>query len=175
MDDMGVYAQVCYQNSGVTQAGSLMALGDPELALKIIQIYNDASAEYQQDSGQRIFNMAHLPFWNQRELEKEARRCIDMGAERLRGCPTPPERVGVPSFLQEYWTPFLELCNDTGTPPELPPQRRDRPQYADLGGLCLRTDAVGGRDDVSLIGNAATLGNWNGLGRLDRHPKLKIA
>ena len=74
MDDMGVYAQIGYQNSGVTQAGSLMSLGDPELALKIIQIYNDASAEYQETSGQRIFNMAHLPFWDQQALETEARR-----------------------------------------------------------------------------------------------------
>ena len=35
MDDMGVYAQIGFQNSGVTQAGSLMSLGDPELALKV--------------------------------------------------------------------------------------------------------------------------------------------
>ena len=121
MDDMGVHAQVCYQNSGVTQAGSLMALGDPELALKIVQIYNDASAEYQQVSGQRIFNMAHLPFWDQKVLEAEARRCIDIG---LKGfvLPDTPERVGVPSFLSDYWTPFLELCNDTGTPLKVGPK-----------------------------------------------------
>jgi hypothetical protein len=55
MDDMGVYAQICYQNSGVTQAGSLMSLGDPDLALNIVKIYNDASMEYAEDSGQRIF------------------------------------------------------------------------------------------------------------------------
>ncbi|MET0364560.1 MAG: amidohydrolase, partial [Sphingobium sp.] len=79
MDDMGVYAQICFQNSGVTQAGSLMSLGDPELAETVIRIFNDASAEYQQESGQRIFNMAHLPFWDQKAMETEARRCIDMG------------------------------------------------------------------------------------------------
>lgn len=54
MDDMGVHAQICYQNSGVTQAGSLMALGDKELALTIIKIYNDAAAERQQESGQPV-------------------------------------------------------------------------------------------------------------------------
>ena len=37
MDDMGIHAQICFQNSGVTQAGTLMSLGDPELALAIIQ------------------------------------------------------------------------------------------------------------------------------------------
>ena len=33
MDEQGIYAQICYQNSGVTQAGSLMALGDNERAI----------------------------------------------------------------------------------------------------------------------------------------------
>ena len=42
MDEMGIWAQICYQNSGVTQPGSLMSLGDPELALAIIKAYNDA-------------------------------------------------------------------------------------------------------------------------------------
>ncbi|MGK2909289.1 MAG: hypothetical protein ACSLE1_05770 [Sphingobium sp.] len=64
MDDMGVYAQICFQNSGVTQAGSLMSLGDSELALTIIKLYNDAAAERQAESGQRVFTMAHLPFWD---------------------------------------------------------------------------------------------------------------
>src|SRR5690349_10937987 len=64
MDDMGIYAQIAFQNSGVTQAGSLMSLGDNDLAIEIVRIYNDASAEIQAESGQRIFNMAHLPFWD---------------------------------------------------------------------------------------------------------------
>ncbi|MGQ3177307.1 MAG: amidohydrolase family protein, partial [Blastomonas fulva] len=102
MDDMGVYAQICYQNSGVTQAGSLMSLGDPDLALNIVKIFNDASMEYMEDSGHRIFNMGHLPFWDPQELMAEAKRCIDGG---IRGfvLPDTPERVGVPSFLHDYW------------------------------------------------------------------------
>src|SRR5580698_7754427 len=57
MDDMGVYAQICYQNSGVTQAGSLMSLGDNELAVAVIKINNDAAADRQQESGQRLFTL----------------------------------------------------------------------------------------------------------------------
>src|SRR5262249_15276130 len=38
MDDMGVYAQICYQNSRGTRAGSLMSLGDPDLALPIVHL-----------------------------------------------------------------------------------------------------------------------------------------
>ncbi len=172
MDDMGVYAQIGYQNSGVTQAGSLMSLGDPELALAIIRIYNDASAEYQQVSGQRIFNMAHLPFWDQQELEKEARRCIDMG---LKGfvLPDTPERVGVPSFMSDYWTPFLEMCDASGTPLNFHLNAAIDPNTLTWDGFAFeQTLAVVAT--MFSIGNAATLGNWMVSGRLDRHPGLKI-
>ena len=172
MDDMGVYAQICYQNSGITQAGSLMSLGDPELALSIIQIYNDASAEYQEVSGQRIFNMAHLPFWDKAELEKEARRCVDMG---LKGfvLPDTPESVGVPSFMSDYWTPILEMCEATGMPLNFHLNASIDPNALTWDGFAFeQTLAVVAT--MFSIGNAATLGNWIVSGRLDRHPKLKI-
>ena len=57
MDDMGVHAQICYQNSGITQPGMLMMHGDIEAALMTLTIYNEASMEFQEESGQRIFNM----------------------------------------------------------------------------------------------------------------------
>src|SRR5215468_2826257 len=115
MDDMGVYAQICYHNSGVTQAGSLMSLGDNELAIAVIKIYNDAAAERQKESGERLFTLAHLPLWNQAEMEAEARRCLDMG---LKGfvLPDTPERLQIPSYIHDYWTPLLEMCSDTGAP-----------------------------------------------------------
>jgi len=172
MDDMGVYAQICYQNSGVTQAGSLMSLGDPDLALKIIQIYNDASAEYQETSGQRIFNMAHLPFWDQKALETEARRCHDMG---LKGfvLPDTPEFVGVPSFLSDYWTPFLEMCDATGMPLNFHLNAAIDPNRLTWDGFAFE-QTLSVVATMFSIGNAATLGNWIVSGRLDRHPGLKI-
>lgn len=172
MDDMGVHAQICYQNSGVTQAGSLMSLGDPDLALNIIKIYNDASMEYQEVSGQRIFNMAHLPFWDQAEMEKEARRCIDGG---LRGfvLPDTPERVGVPSFLRDYWTPTLEMLDATGTPLNFHLNSAMDPNTIAWDGFAFE-QTLSVVATMFSIGNAATMGNWMVSGRLDRHPGLKI-
>jgi predicted TIM-barrel fold metal-dependent hydrolase len=172
MDDMGIHAQVGYQNSGVTQAGSLMSLGDNDLALAIIQMYNDASAEYQQVSGQRIFNMAHLPFWDQKSLEKEARRCFDIG---LKGfvLPDTPERVGVPSFMHDYWTPFLEMCEATGMPINFHLNAAIDPNSLTWEGFQFEQQLSVVATMFS-IGNAATLGNWMVSGRLDRHPKLKL-
>jgi len=172
MDDMGIYAQIAFQNSGVTQAGSLMSLGDNDLAIKIVQIYNDASAEIQAESGNRIFNMAHLPFWDKAAMEAEARRCHDMG---LKGfvLPDTPERVGVPSFMHDHWTPFLEMCEATGLPLNFHLNAAIDPNT-------LTWEGFGFEQTLSVvatmfsIGNAATLGNWMVSGRLDQHPKLKI-
>ncbi len=173
MDDMGVYAQICYQNSGVTQAGSLMSLGDNDLALSIIQMYNDASAEVQEASGQRLFNMVHLPFWNQAAMETEMRRCIDMG---LRGVvlPDTPERVGVPSFMHDYWTPLLEMLDATGTPLNFHLNAAIDPNTLTWEGFAFE-QTLSVVATMFSIGNAATLGNWMVSGRLDRHPGLKIA
>jgi predicted TIM-barrel fold metal-dependent hydrolase len=172
MDDMGVWAQIGFQNSGVTQAGSLMTLGDPELAETIIKIYNDASVEYQEESGQRIFNMAHLPYWDKDALEREARRCIDMG---LKGfvLPDTPERVGVPSFFDEYWTPFLEMCDATGTPLNFHLNAAIDPNTLTWKGFGFE-QTLSVVATMFSIGNAATMGNWMVSGRLDRHPGLKI-
>ena len=172
MDDMGVYAQICFQNSGVTQAGSLMALGDPELAVTILQLYNDASVERQRESGDRIFTMAHLPIWDKAAMEAEARRALDAG---LKGfvLPDTPERLGLPSFNDDYWTPFLELCNDAGAPLNFHLNAAIDPSGLTWKGFEFeQTLAV--IATMYSIGNAATLGNWMVSGRLDQFPKLKI-
>jgi len=172
MDDMGVYAQICFQNSGITQAGMLMTLGDNDLALAIMKTFNDFNADWQRESGERLFPMAHLPFWDEKELFKEAQRCIDMG---LRGfvLPDTPERVGVPSFMHDYWTPFLELCSETGTPLNFHLNAAIDPNTLTWEGFQFE-QTLSVVATMFSIGNAATLGNWMVSGRLDRHPGLKL-
>lgn len=172
MDDMGVYAQICYHNSGVTQAGSLMALGDNELAVSVIKMYNDAAAERQAESGQRLFTLAHLPIWDKSAMEAEARRCLDMG---LKGfvLPDTPERLRIPSYIHDYWTPFLEMAADRGAPLNFHLNAAIDPNALTWEGFAFeQTLAVVAT--MFSIGNAATLGNWIVSGRLDRHPRLKI-
>jgi uncharacterized protein len=172
MDDMGVYAQMCYQNSGVTQAGSLMSLGDSELAESVIRMYNDAAAERQKESGQRLFTLAHLPLWDPAAMEAEARRCLDLG---LKGfvLPDTPERLGIPSFLHDYWTPLLEMCADRGVPINFHLNAAMDPNALTWEGFAFE-QTLSVVATMFSIGNAATLGNWIVSGRLDRHPKLKI-
>lgn len=172
MDDMGVYAQICYHNSGVTQAGSLMSLGDNELAIEVIKIYNDAAIERQKISGDRLFTLAHLPIWDKAAMEAEARRCIDMGVKGF-VLPDTPERVGVPSFMREYWDAFLEMCNDTGTPLNFHLNAAIDPNALAWDGFAFE-QTLSVVATMFSIGNAATLGNWMVSGRLDQFPKLKI-
>jgi predicted TIM-barrel fold metal-dependent hydrolase len=172
MDDSGIWAQICYQNSGVTQAGSLMMMGDNDLAVTIIRIYNDAAIERQHESGNRLFTLAHLPIWDKAAMELEARRCIDIG---LKGfvLPDTPESLGLPSFLDPYWDEFLQLCSDTGTPINF-----HLNAAIDADGMTWKGFSFEQKLAVIAtmysIGNAATLGNWMVSGRLDRHPGLKI-
>jgi predicted TIM-barrel fold metal-dependent hydrolase len=172
MDEMGVYAQICFQNGGVTQVGSLMALGDDELALTIIRIFNDACAERQEESGQRLFSMPNLPMWDEKATFAEARRCIDMG---LKGfvLPDKPERLGKPSYSNPYWDPLWEMCEATGTPLNFHLNSAINP-----GAMTWEEFDFEQRLAVASmmfsVGNAANLGNWLVSGVLDRFPKLKI-
>jgi predicted TIM-barrel fold metal-dependent hydrolase len=172
MDDMGVYAQICFQNGGVTQAGSLMALGDDELALAIIQMFNDGCADRQQESGERLFSLPNLPMWDKAATEAEARRCIDMG---LKGfvMPDKPERLGKPSYSNDYWNPLWEMCEATGTPINFHLNSAINP-----GGITWDEFDFEQRLAVASmmysVGNAANLGIWLVSGVLDRYPNLKI-
>ncbi|CAN7627368.1 amidohydrolase family protein [Phenylobacterium sp. LjRoot225] len=171
MDDLGIYAQICYQNSGVTQAGSLMRLGD-EVGFTVLKLYNDAAAERQAESGERLFTMGHLPLWNKQALDAEARRCVDMGIKGF-VLPDTPETLGVPSFDDPYWTAFLELCNDTGTPINFHLNAAIDPNKLVWKSFSFEK-AISVASNMFYIGNLATMGNWMVSGLLDRHPKLKI-
>ena len=172
MDDMGVHTQICYQNSGITQAGMLITLGDNDLAVTIIRLFNDFYADWQQESGQRLIPMAHLPFWDQKAMMDEARRCIDRGTRGF-VLPDTPESVGAPSFMSDYWTPFLEMCDATGTPLNFHLNAAIDPNKLTWEGFAFEQQLSVVATMFS-IGNAATLGNWMVSGRLDRHPGLKI-
>jgi len=171
MDELGIHAQICYQNSGVTQAGSLMHL-DNGLGIKLLQYYNDAAVERMEESGQRIFTLAHLPLWDKAAMDAEARRCIDMGIKGF-VLPDTPESFGTPSFDEPYWADFLQLVSDTNTPINFHLNAAIDPTR-----LCWKS--FGFEKNLAVvsqmfyIGNLATMGNWMVSGLLDRYTGLRI-
>src|SRR5580698_9473122 len=149
-----------------------MSLGDNDLAVTIIKIYNDAAAQRQQESGQRLFTLGHLPLWDKAAMEAEARRCLDMGIKGF-VLPDTPERLKIPSFMHDYWTPLLEMCSDKGVPINFHLNAAIDPNALTWEGFAFE-QTLSVVATMFSIGNAATLGNWIVSGRLDQHPKLKI-
>ena len=120
MDEAGIYAQIVYPNI-LGFGGQASARVDPELRLACVQIYNDAAAELQADSGQRLFPMALLPWWDVKEAVKETARCAAMG---LRGIninsdphtTTDEDSKPIPDLGTDHWFPLWEVCQDQNLP-----------------------------------------------------------
>jgi predicted TIM-barrel fold metal-dependent hydrolase len=177
MDDSGVYAQVCFPNSiGLGGQGISDVVKDPVLRLLCVQIYNDAMAEVQAESGGRLMPMPVLPAWDVGEAVAEAERVADMD---LRGVniTSDPNDVGGPDLANHAWDPLWEVCTDRHLPVHFhigaslttmtyfgtyPWESQDEDTKLAIGGTLL------------FIGNARVVTNIILSGMLDRHPKLQM-
>jgi predicted TIM-barrel fold metal-dependent hydrolase len=115
MDSTGVAAQIAYPNV-LGFGGQKAMLVDPELRLISTQIFNDAMAEMQAESGDRIFPMALAPWWDVKEAMVEIERCHKMGLRGVNTNSEPHTAAGVPDMGNDYWTPFWEMCSDLAMP-----------------------------------------------------------
>ncbi len=115
LDELGIHAQVVYPNVLGFAAQALVQMLDRDLSTVIVQLYNDACAEWQEESGERLFPMALLPFWNIEASVKEAERIKGMG---LRGVLMAgnPHLGGLPDLGQPDWDPLYEVLSDLDLP-----------------------------------------------------------
>ncbi|MCB2080511.1 MAG: amidohydrolase [Novosphingobium sp.] len=120
MDANSIYAQIVYPNI-LGFGGQAAAKVDPALRLACVQIYNDAMAELQAESGQRLFPMALLPWWDVKEAVKETERCISMGIRGI-NINSDPHTVKddngnpIPDLGHEHWYPLWDVCQDKNLP-----------------------------------------------------------
>ena len=116
MDRMGVWAQIVYPNAGGFGATKFLSIEDPEMRIECCKIYNDAIAEWQKDSGGRLFPQAFLPVWDLDATIKEVRRVHE--ELHLTGVTLTdkPENFGVPDYGQPYWEPLWEIINELKLP-----------------------------------------------------------
>lgn len=177
MDDMGIWAQICFQNGGVTQVGSLLALEDEPLAIAITSIFNDACKDRMDASGGRINCMATLPYWDKKLMNEEFRRIVDMGIKGV-VLPDRPERIsegylGPDGKANPFWEEVFQGCNDTGLAINFH-------LNGSLDAESAMWDHLGFDQRVPMsalihhIGCAATMSNFMVSGVLDKYPKLKI-
>jgi len=120
MDETGIYAQIVYPNI-LGFGGQAAAKVDPALRQICVEIYNDAMAELQVESGQRMFPMALLPWWDVKAAVRETERACAMG---LRGininsdphCHQDADGAPIPDLASRHWDPLWEVCVDKDLP-----------------------------------------------------------
>jgi predicted TIM-barrel fold metal-dependent hydrolase len=175
MDSQGIHAQITYPN--VMGFGGQNAMRvDEALRTASIQIYNDAMAELQEESGERIFPMATLPWWNVTTSVAETERCAKMG---LRGVNinSDPHAHGLPPLSDPHWNPLWDSCMRNHLPVNFHigasdesmtwfsgatwPGRSDNEKFA-MGGVML------------FVGNLRVMGNILLSRFLEDKPDLKI-
>ena len=100
MDEQGIHAQIAYPNV-LGFSGQSAMKSDPALRLLSMQIFNDAMAEMQAASGNRVFPMVMLPWWDLGETLKEVERCLKMGMRGINWNPDTHSH-GLPSIADPY-------------------------------------------------------------------------
>jgi uncharacterized protein len=115
MDQLGIWAQIVYPNTFGFGGQKFIEMADADLRLAAVQIFNDASAEMQEASGNRMFGMAITPWWDLDAAVAEIRRSAGMG---LRGVNsgTGPHLHGLPDLGEPYWDPFWDVCAELEMP-----------------------------------------------------------
>jgi uncharacterized protein len=181
MDQVGIYAQIVYPNI-LGFGGQAAAKVDAPLRLSCTQIYNDAMAEIQHESGQRMFPMALLPWWDVRAAVKETERAQKLGLRGININSDPHTHKdengnNIPDLASKHWDPLWEAC-----------AALDMPINFHIGGSEQSVDWLGqqgwpslGRELKAAIGgamlffnNGRVLANIIYSGALDRYPKLKF-
>lgn len=114
MDEQGIHAQVAYPN--VLGFGGQRAMKvDEALRTESIRIFNDAMADMQQESGNRIFPMALLPWWDVEKSVAEVERCVRMGLKGVNICSDPHDH-GLPTLGNPHWDRLWECCTENDLP-----------------------------------------------------------
>jgi len=176
LDRFGLYAQILYPNVAGFGSQNFMKIEDDGLRLACAQVYNDAMAEVQADSGGRLLPMMLMPWWNIKQSVAEVERAVQMGLRGIVMC-SDPDSVGLPDLADDAWTPFWEVCNDT----ELPVNFHIGASETAFNMFGRASwDSMGMRRSLALgsgslfMENSRVIGNLLFSGVLERFPKIKV-
>jgi predicted TIM-barrel fold metal-dependent hydrolase len=181
MDQVGVYAQIVYPNI-LGFGGQAAAKVDPALRLVCVQIYNDAMAEVQQQSGGRIFPMALLPWWDVKAAVKETERAASLGLRGININSDPhfhkdENGNAIPDLGSPHWDPLWEVCVDKSLPVNfhIGASEQSIDWMGQQGWPSLTRDLRSGISGAMLFfNNGKVVSNLIYSGVLDRFPKLKF-
>jgi predicted TIM-barrel fold metal-dependent hydrolase len=101
MDEYGIHAQVLYPNVAGFGAGRYLDFGDMDLALLLLQAYNDYLSDFREVSDRYVPVMA-IPFWDIDLAISEMVRCAGRGHKGIVFSQA-PEAFGAPMLTDPYW------------------------------------------------------------------------
>ena len=176
LDSLGIHAQIMYPNVAGFGNQNFLKSSDEALRLISVEIYNDALAEFQADTGERVFGMALLPWWNLDAAVKEIERAHANGLRGIVTCAN-PEEAGLPDMGTSDWDPIWATCSELNMPVNFHIGsskgnmdffgRAPWPSFGEERKL-----AVGSAN--LFMGNARTVGNLIYSGIPERFPTLKF-
>jgi predicted TIM-barrel fold metal-dependent hydrolase len=176
LDGFGIHTQIIYPNLAGFGNERFMKVEDQDLRRACATIYNDAMAEIQADTGERILPMALVPWWNIEHSVAEVERAKGMGLRGIVMC-SDPDSIGLPDLGADAWTPFWEICNDLEMPvnfhigaSETSFNMFGRAAWPSMG--MQRSLALGSTG--LFIENSRVIGNMLLSGVLERFPKVKL-
>lgn len=177
MDQVGVWAEVLFPNViGLGGQGLSEAVTDQSFRLTLLRTYNDAMAEIQANSGNRLLPMGVLPSWDVDACVREAERVAALG-QRGVNITSDPQDQGSPDLASRAWDPLWEACSALELPVHfhIGASLTTMTYFGTYPWASQQEDtalAIGGT--LLFIGNARVVVNIITSGLLDRHPSLKI-
>ena len=115
MDEQGIWAQIVYPNTVGFGGQKFFDIGDEVLRRLSVELYNDAMAEIQERSGQRLFPMGIVPWWDVDLAVAEIERMATLGLRGL-NTTTAPHDHGLPDLGDEHWNPMWEAASSLALP-----------------------------------------------------------
>src|SRR5437773_719240 len=115
MDKMGIWAMVMYPNVGGFGAQQFLKLGDPELMLACVQMYNDWQTEWASADARRLRPSTSTPFWDVNAAVQEVRRCAALGHKGILFTGE-PQSFGQPLLGDPHWNPLWEVAVELDLP-----------------------------------------------------------
>jgi predicted TIM-barrel fold metal-dependent hydrolase len=116
LDQVGIWGQIVYPNAVGFGGQNFGKITDEELRLLCLTIWNDAMAEMQEESGQRLFGMAMIPWWDVDLAVREVARVHEMGIKGVNLTSNPHNYRGLPDLSDPYYQPMWDAIGERGLP-----------------------------------------------------------
>lgn len=173
MDEYGIHAAVLYPNVAGFGAGRYMDFPDQELALLLLQAYNDYLSEWAVLAPGRYIPVMAVPFWDVDLSVKEMARAAEKGHKGLVFSQA-PETFGSPRLSDRHWDPIWAAAEEMGLSVNF------HIGSGDMSGMDLLVPDAGAHANYAsfpvtfFTGNARTIATLIGGGICHRFPELKF-